>query len=509
MAAGDLTVNATCSLPDAITAANTDTATGGCPAGQTGADTITITEAGTTDGTITLSSQLRVNGSSSQDSIITIEGGNFTVSGDDSVRVFQVRQHGDLTVKNLIITEGKSSDGGAIKVDNGGKLTLESVTVRDSEATGGHGGGIRSDGGTVTITNSAIFDNETSDAGGGLELAGTATITGSQIYGNTSPNSGGGLAAGSGKATNITISGSSIYNNTSGRTSFDAGGGLSLYGSGVRSLILKNSTVYANTSYTGSGLYIQNGTATVTHVTFTGNVVDCANCASVRNDGATLKMRNTIVANTAGGNVNNPPKDCSGSLNENFNNLIEDGTCSPAVSGDPKLASMTTGMPPYYVLEDDSPAIGAANDTYCAAESTDQAGNARPATGCDIGAVENSRSAPVPTDTPTPTATATVTSDDVSITVDGSCSLPDAITAANDNVATNGCPAGGTGRDTITITQAGTSGGTITLSSQLSVNGTSSQDSIITIEGGNFTVSGNDSVRVFLVQQYGDLTIKT
>ena len=32
--AADITVNATCSLADAITAANTDTATGDCPAGS-------------------------------------------------------------------------------------------------------------------------------------------------------------------------------------------------------------------------------------------------------------------------------------------------------------------------------------------------------------------------------------------------------------------------------------------------------------------------------------------
>ena len=39
--AADITVNATCSLSDAIKSANTDTATGGCPAGS-GADTISL-----------------------------------------------------------------------------------------------------------------------------------------------------------------------------------------------------------------------------------------------------------------------------------------------------------------------------------------------------------------------------------------------------------------------------------------------------------------------------------
>ena len=136
-----------------------------------------------------------MNGSSSQDSIITIEGGNFTVSGDDSYRVFLVQEYGDLTINNLIVTNGNSSNGGAIKVDNGGILSLGGVTVKDSESTAGNGGGIHSDEGTVTITNSAIFGNEAGAGhnGGGLALAGNATITNSAIYDNTSGANGGGV----------------------------------------------------------------------------------------------------------------------------------------------------------------------------------------------------------------------------------------------------------------------------------------------------------------------------
>ena len=74
-----ITVNATCSLQDAITAANNDSATGGCIAGSAGSDTITITAAGTP---ITLSSQLVIQGSSSQRSIIVIEGGDFIINGN-------------------------------------------------------------------------------------------------------------------------------------------------------------------------------------------------------------------------------------------------------------------------------------------------------------------------------------------------------------------------------------------------------------------------------------------
>ena len=390
-------------------------------------------------------------------------------------------------------------------MDSGGILSLSSVTVKDSESTSNTsgGGGIRSDGGSVTITNSAIYGNTAGAMGGGLNLAGVATITSTTIYNNIAGSGfkGGGIhILDPASETRVTINRSSIYSNT---IASGNGGGISVIG--AQEFSLKNSTVYGNSAANGGGLYVRGGTVNVTHVTFVDNRATNANGAGVRRQGGTLRLRNTIIANTTAADGTIRRDDCDGTLDQNRDNLIEDGSCSADHSGDPKLASLTTGPPPYYALEDDSPAIGEGHDTHCGEESTDQAGNTRPATSCDIGAVENSRSAPVPTDTPTPTATATLVPGD--LTVNASCSLPDAITAANTDTATGGCPAGLAGADTITITQAGTSGGAITLSSQLAVNGTSSQDSIITINGGNFTVSGDDSVRVFLVQQYGDLTI--
>ena len=52
--AASITVNASCSLSDAITAANTDTATGGCAAGNGALDTISLS-----DGTSLLQSNCR------------------------------------------------------------------------------------------------------------------------------------------------------------------------------------------------------------------------------------------------------------------------------------------------------------------------------------------------------------------------------------------------------------------------------------------------------------------
>ena len=79
--AASLTVTASCSLTDAITAANSDTATGGCIAGS-GADTITLSAA------IALSAALP-----NITSTITIAGAGYSISGADSYRIFYVESN--------------------------------------------------------------------------------------------------------------------------------------------------------------------------------------------------------------------------------------------------------------------------------------------------------------------------------------------------------------------------------------------------------------------------------
>ena len=115
--AASITVNATCSLSDAITSANTDTATGGCVAGS-GADTITLT------GNITLSATLP-----NITSQITIAGASHSISGADRYRIFYVERNGDFTVNNLTLMNGRTNgEGGAIF--NYGTLTVNnSISV--------------------------------------------------------------------------------------------------------------------------------------------------------------------------------------------------------------------------------------------------------------------------------------------------------------------------------------------------------------------------------------------
>ena len=392
--AASITVNSSCSLANAIKAANSNAARGGCPAGS-GADTITLT----TNITMT-AKHPNIN------SNITIEGGGYTISGDLEYQIFHVGGSGNLTVNNLTMTKGSAHLGGAI---------------------GGNGG-------NVTVTNSAFIDNRAM-AGGGFNVHGTSSITNSTFSGNHAEGRGG-----------------AIYN-------------------GV------------------------NATLTLTNVTVSGNIA--WDVDGVRNHLGRLILRNSII---------NDDSDCRRGSETAINTYSIDLDCprnlGPA-DGDLNLGALLIGSPAYFPLRAGSIAIDAGHADYCPV--TDQAGNPRPVgQACDLGAHEL-QTVPQPTATATQAATLEATNTPVptatntplpgKLTIDATCSLADAITAANSDTASGGCPAG-SGADTITLTA------NITLSERLPLIA-----SDITIEGSANSVSGGYSRRIFTVRPQGHLTI--
>ena len=96
--AADFELSDTCTLSDAIKAANTDTTVGDCPAGD-GADTISLS------GYIGLAAALPPITTE-----MTVEGGGYTISGNNRFRIFVVNG-GTLTVNELTMTKGKADWG--------------------------------------------------------------------------------------------------------------------------------------------------------------------------------------------------------------------------------------------------------------------------------------------------------------------------------------------------------------------------------------------------------------
>ena len=313
----DGTCNADCSLREAITAANA--------AGS--ADTITF--AAGANGTITLTSALPVLANNGK---LTITGNgrtNTIVSGNNAVRVFQVAPGATVTISGLMITNG----------------------------TGVAGGGIKNDGGTLTVTscaisgNSAPHDDVFGNSGGGIYNDGTLTVTNSTVSGNTADFFGGGIFNGQ-----------------------------------LRSLTVNDSTISGNSASAFAGGGIENW--------------------------GTVHLNNSILANSTGSS-----RDCDNLVAEAIviaqNSLIEDGSCGVTsgvngnLTGDPSLNGDLT-------LSAFSRAINAGNNALIPAGTIlDLAGNARiQATTVDMGAFESAFTAvatPTPTPTPTPSLSPTKT----------------------------------------------------------------------------------------------------
>ena len=368
--AADFYVPRDCTLASAITAANTNTATGGCAAGDAGADTIHLTS------NVNLGANLPKITES-----LTIDGRHRIISGQDTHSCLKVDTHGAtlttgiaLSLKRLIVSNCKAvrnqSDtdgepGGAIDfslVNNGdaaSSLSLDRVTLRHSQThdadTNQGGGGLNAHawGGplTVTINRSAIHDNRTTryGAGGGIAFSRNirATITNTSIFDNYADQRGGGIFwTGQNASTrSLTLNHVTITKNESTSEHGNLGGGMYFFHG---TLVMHNSIIAGNISTTENG----------------------SNCR-VRPQSLTFTDRSNNIAGT--GSTNCPTISVAGS----------------AVT-DAKLAANPTNRAGtrYYDLTSGSAAVN--RITTCTV-AVDQRGYPRPwpaGGACDIGAIE-------------------------------------------------------------------------------------------------------------------------
>ena len=412
-----------CALDDHIRSANRNAAIGGCPRG-TSHDIISLSE------DITLEEPLPIIVGT-----ITIEGNGFTLSGANRHRLFDV-SGGHLTLKDITLANGHSdANGGAIQLRSGGTLVVENATFAKNWANRGGVIAVENDAESVTVKNSSFVDNAAELQGGVFLLNG-------------------GIAA---------VANSSFVNNMSER----AWGGV-FHARNTR-LTVVNSSFSGNEGLAGGVLAIMSGLANFTHVTMVNNESDFLGGDALYRYGGAIVLRNSIVSNR--GEI----EDCSRGLTLQSGNLSPDGTCSDIPSGDVGVGRLT-GSPAYFPLKDDSPALDAADAAYC--PPADQLGTARPATACDIGAIESTTAKqPLALIEPPPP-----------------CQLFHRIVAANTDAPSGGCPAGA-GHDVITLEED------ITLDRLLP-----RITSDITIEGNGHTISGGARFRIFNVTD-GILTL--
>jgi predicted outer membrane repeat protein len=421
-----------CRLRDAITAANTNTATGDCPAGTAGLDTINFSLGITcnlTPCTILLTSALPTV---TQD--LTINGNNTIISGANSFRVFDL---GAVTVNmsNLTIANGNvPGNGGGINMSDDSSTAGTTLSLNHVFFSNNHsniGGAIFAPRGTLTVASSNFSGNGAGSSGGAILGNATLVVIDSTFSSNTAVGVGGAMYL----LSIAIISGSTFSSNSA-----SSGGAIFIF-QNVGSATLTNVTISGNSAKNnGGGMLANVGTTILNNVTITVNTADSDNDGvgdggGIFREVATVQVQNSIIA----GNFDKGPgfisSDCSGTFTSNGYNLIgRDVGCGGFVNGvngdkvgsvigiiDPLLGPLADngGTTQTHALLPGSPALDAANPLPpgsggFACTGFDQRGIIRPqGSACDMGAYEDdSPATPTPTGTSTPpsvTATATPT----------------------------------------------------------------------------------------------------
>jgi hypothetical protein len=241
-------------------------------------ETITLSS-----GPLALSSNLTIDG---------LDANQLAISGNNASQLFTLSGTAQVTIANLTLTGGMSSQGGAIFIGGTAALTLDSDILSGNEAVGDANGNalggavFNSAGASLTIDNTSFVNNQTNGTnvsiGGALANAGTlaingGTLTGNAALGSTAPEgtSGGsqGGAIGNLDGATATIKLSTFTSNQALGTGTGIGDG---------GAVCNEEDTGA---FSGSGV-----TCTVSQCTFANNTAKDGNTASnVTNGGGALE----------------------------------------------------------------------------------------------------------------------------------------------------------------------------------------------------------------------------
>ena len=313
---------------------------------------------------------------------ITAPTAGLTIDANNSSRVFQIDAGAAATLTGLTLVNGTTGgDGGAI-LNDGGTLSLANSSLESAVASGNGGALANENGGAATISNSQIEQNSASGNGGGIYNDATSTLTvsggtfavnvngGGQGAGidsagattllNSVVDDGLQVAGGSLGAVNTTIATLNAFNMVIDGTGIELSAGslkltdstVNAGGTGINisagSAILTNSTVAA----AGTGVYLSGGSATLTDSTVAkgGTGID--------NSGGTVALANTIVGQNS--------SDVIGQVTANYS-LIGDtagatiGGANNVLNVNPDLGPLANNGGPTqtFAFAAASPAIGA------------------------------------------------------------------------------------------------------------------------------------------------------
>lgn len=167
---------------------------------------------------------------------VTIDGGgNISLSGGNTNRLFNVADSGALTLRNITLKNGYNNTLGGGAILNNNVLFLEGVTIRDSNVDSAvSGGAILSYGGLVM--EDSLIENNTGGSVGGIFMFG------------------GGIS-------NANVSNSTFRNNRTTNSAYGFGGAITLWNNA--SLILSDSILEQNQARYGGAIYIDDASNSI------------------------------------------------------------------------------------------------------------------------------------------------------------------------------------------------------------------------------------------------------
>lgn len=230
---------------------------------------------------------------------VTVEGAGATIvrrSDAEAFRFFTVRDGGELTLRDVVLRNGRSAaEGGSIHVVHGASATIERTTVAHSVSLSAEGGGgaIFNDGNMVVDESTFVQNSAAGKAGkgGGFLNGGVLTLRRSEFRDNSAVAYGGGLANYRGAA--------EVQGTTFAHNSATHGGGLASFSARTR---VSDTRVFGNTAQVGGGLANSDAVLFLRRLTVRDNTAT-GNGGGISTFQGLVPLDDSVVAgNTARGN---------------------------------------------------------------------------------------------------------------------------------------------------------------------------------------------------------------
>jgi fibronectin-binding autotransporter adhesin len=310
-----------------------------------------------------------------------------TVSGQNSIGVFEVTSAVTATVAGLTITDGEDSTNlfGGIDIQADASLTVNGCTFSDNQSMGAGGGAILN-AGILTATNSTFYANS-GVVGGAIDNVNgaTATLINCTISGNQATSASGTGGGGVADAGGITLLNTIVAQNASAGTDPDVVGtftssGHNLIGNATGATGLTNGNngdqVGSAAPFTGN---LTSGLATIDNIASTAGLA----VGQLVTDAVGALPTGTVIAVVGPHSVTLSEPAKSSQTGDTFTSSVY-ADLGPLANNGGGIETMTL-LPTSSAID-----AGANSDPVLTVPTTDERGVSQPASGTvDIGAVED------------------------------------------------------------------------------------------------------------------------